>query len=89
MSQPENDCLTVLCFKITELTKEKVQLTQAGEQIMSKLKKAADDAKNHNDKSLKLANEVKHVVMNLKRPADDAEVGKVIARIDDLLEHLK
>jgi hypothetical protein len=56
---------------------------------MGKLKKAADDAKAHNDKSLKLANEVKHVVMNLKRPADDAEVGKVIARIDDLLEHLK
>ncbi len=90
MSQPsENDCLTVLCFKITELTQEKVRLTQAGEQLVAKLKKAAEDAKKHNDEALKLANDVKHVVTNLKRPADDSDIGRVIESLNSLLEHLK
>lgn len=89
MSQPETDCLTVLCFKITELTKEKVQLESQCQGIVAKLKQAADDAKKHNDEALKLANDTKHVVMNLRRPADDAEVGRVIEKLDALLEHLK
>jgi hypothetical protein len=89
MSQPENDCLTVLCFKVTELTKEKIQLNNAGEQLMGKLKQAAEDAKKHNDEALKLTNDVKHVLMNLPRPADDAEVKRVLSAVDSLLEHLK
>lgn len=89
--QPESDCLTVLCFKVTSLTQEKAQLQNEVQRLNFVLNKTAKEATEHNDKAQDLARQINHRLNTYAHGRDvvGPSIEEAVKLCDELEEHLK
>lgn len=85
----ENDCLTVLCFKVTALTNEKAKWQGAAEQLSERLKTVAKDAKEHNDKSKELLKAIEADADLACSSKGDSELSSALKSLCENIETLR